>query len=68
MKYTAKKIEEISHGEPIEFASFITNLLLYFEKLEIQIEQQKTHIVKLETRVKELERQVGLTSTNRDAH
>ncbi|MEK5038334.1 DUF6444 domain-containing protein [Sporosarcina sp. FSL K6-3457] len=64
MKYTAKQIEEISHGEPIEIASFITNLLLYIEKLEVQIEQQKTHIVKLETRVKELERQVGVTSTN----
>ncbi|MEK5036920.1 DUF6444 domain-containing protein [Sporosarcina sp. FSL K6-3457] len=64
MKYTAKKIEEISHGEPIEIASFIMNLLLYIEKLEVQIEQQKTHIVKLVTRVKELERQVGLTSTN----
>ena len=64
MKYTAKQIEKISHGEPTDIASFITNLLLYIEKLEIQIDQQKTHIVKLETRVKELERQVGLTSTN----
>ena len=51
MKYTAKQIEEISHEEPIEIASFITTLLLYIEKLQIQIEQQKTHIVKLETRV-----------------
>ena len=50
MKYTAKQVEEISHGKPTEIATFITNLLL--------------HIVKLETRVKELERQVGLTSTN----
>ncbi len=57
MKYTAKQIEEISHGEPTEIASFIMDLLLHIEKLE-------THIVKLETRVIELERQVGLTSTN----
>lgn len=64
MKYTTKQIEEISQGDPIEIASFITNHLLYIEKLEIKIEQLETYIVKLETRVKELERQVGLTSTN----
>ena len=64
MKYTPKQIEEISHGNPIEIAAFITNLLLYIEKLETHIDQQQKHIVKLETRVKELERQVGLTSTN----
>jgi len=52
MKYTTKQIEKISRGEPTEIASFITNFLLYIEKLEIQIAQQKTHI---ETRVKELE-------------
>lgn len=27
MKYTAKQIEEISHEEPIEIASFITSTL-----------------------------------------
>ena len=57
MKYTAKQIQEISHGKPTEIASFITNLLVHIEKLE-------THIVQLETRVEDLERQVGLTSAN----
>jgi transposase len=57
MKYTPKQIEGIRHGKPAEIASFITGLLL-------QIDQQKAHIIKLETRVKVLERQVGLTSTN----
>ncbi|MEK5038163.1 IS66 family transposase [Sporosarcina sp. FSL K6-3457] len=57
MKYTPKQIDEISHGKPSEIAAFITGLLLYIEKLE-------NHIVTLETRVKVLERQVGLTSTN----
>jgi len=57
MKYTPKQIEVISHGKPSEIASFITGFLLHIEKLE-------NHIVTLETRVKVLERQVGLTSTN----
>lgn len=57
MMYTEKQIEEISHGQPSEIASFITNLLLHIDKLE-------AHIVKLETRVKVLERQVGLSSAN----
>lgn len=50
MMYIKKQIDEISHGQPSEIASFITNLLL--------------HIEKLETRVKVLERQVGLSSSN----
>ncbi len=56
-KYTPKQIEEISHGNPTEIASFITGLLLHIEKLE-------NHIVTLKTCVKMLERQVGLTSMN----
>jgi hypothetical protein len=50
MKYTAKQIEEISEGSHSEIAHFITAFVV--------------HIEKLETRVKELERQLGSNSSN----
>jgi transposase len=51
VKYTAKQIKQISEGSPSEIAQFITTLVI--------------HIEKLETRVKELERQLGSNSSNR---
>lgn len=50
MPYSAKEIEKIGHWNPSEIAIFITLLL--------------SKIDKLETRVKELERQTGLTSAS----
>ncbi|PLR78336.1 hypothetical protein CU633_05875 [Bacillus sp. V3-13] len=50
MKYTKKQIKQISEGKPSDIAQFITMLV--------------EHIVKLEKRVKELERQVGSNSSN----
>ena len=48
MKYPVK---EINHREPAEITLFITINLPYIEKLEIQINQQKAHFVKLERQV-----------------
>lgn len=50
MLFTAKEIKRISHGNPDDIATFITILLTTNENLEI--------------RIKELERQTGLTSAN----
>lgn len=63
MKLTSQQVLQVSKGD-VEIANFISSLLAQNEKLTELVETQAIQIKKLEKRVHELERQLGLNSSN----
>ncbi|WCK54252.1 IS66 family transposase [Aneurinibacillus sp. Ricciae_BoGa-3] len=63
MEFTPVQVMQISKGDK-EIADFITALLEQNRQLKKTVEQQAKRIVQLESRVQELERQLGSNSSN----